>query len=151
MTMDEEAAGTTPATYTRDELDAAEPERHRSGAWRWLIGVVLGVVVLATSLWAAPTSLLVVVAIPLAWTWAGAGVLVGFGASGTLLIVGQWLSETGGGAEWFLAWLFSTALVVGCLVVGLAATIIRVALARRGVALDEADAFRPGRDGRGRG
>jgi hypothetical protein len=144
--MDEEAARTTPpATHTRDELDAAEPERPRSGAWRWLIGVVLGVVVLATSLAAAPTSLVVVVAIPLAWTWAGAGVLVGFGASGTLLIVGQWMSETGGGADWFLAWLFSMALAVGCLILGLTGMIVRVALARRGVALDEAAAFRPGR------
>jgi hypothetical protein len=146
-------AGDAPATtsaFTRDELDAAEPELHRSAASRWLIGVGLGVLALTMSLWAAPASLLVLVAIPLAWTWAGAGILVGFGASMTLMAAGQWMAQLDAGDDafaWFVAFVFNTALAVGCLVVGLTATIVRLILARRGVALDEAAVFRRRRSG----
>lgn len=146
-------AGDAPATtsaYTREELDAAEPELHRSAASRWLIGIGLGVLALTMSLWAAPASLLVLVAIPLAWTWVGAGILVGFGASVTLMAAGQWVAQRGAGDEplaWFLVFGFNTALAVGCLVVGLSATIVRLVLARRGVALDEDAVFRPRRSG----
>jgi hypothetical protein len=146
-------AGDDPATtiaFTRGELDAAEPERHRSGAWRWLIGVGLGVLALTMSLWAAPASLLVLVAIPLAWTWTGAGILVGFGASVTLMAAGQWVAQQGAGDDafaWFVVFVFNTALAVGCLVVGLTATIIRLVLARSGMTLDEAAVFRPNSSG----
>ena len=140
---------TPPATFTRDELEAAEPERHRSAAWRWLIGIGLGVLALSMSLWAAPASLLVLVAIPLAWTWAGAGILVGFGASVTLMAAGQWVAQSGPGGDLFALFAvgFNTALAVGCLVIGLTATIVRLVLARRGVSLDEATVFRPNSSG----
>ncbi len=141
-------AGDDPATttaFTRDELDAADPERHRSAGSRWLIGVGLGVLALSMSLWAAPASLLVLVAIPLAWTWAGAGILVGFGASVSLMAAGQWVAQEGPGGDLFALFAvgFNTALAVGCLVVGLTATIVRLVLARRGITLDEAVVFRP--------
>lgn len=65
-----------PGTFTRAELDAAEPERPRSARSRWLIGFGVGAL---GSLWAGlPFGIL---ALPWARTPAGAGALLGTGVA----------------------------------------------------------------------
>lgn len=131
-------------TFTREELDAAEPERRRSPATRVVIG--LGIGFLAWSLGLAlggPILLVSVVAIPLAWTWTGAGVLIGFGAPATIAAAVAWLAP---GPDWdagsFIVLVPATGYVVGCLVVGTTAVTVRLALERRGHVIDEAAIFR---------
>jgi hypothetical protein len=69
-----------PGTFTREELDAAEPERPPSFRRRWLIGFVLGSVGGAVAGWAGPISLVALVTLPWAFTPAGAGLLFGSGS-----------------------------------------------------------------------
>ena len=61
-------------TLTREELDAAEPERPPSTRFRWLIGVGLGA--FAALYTGFPVG---IVALPFAFTGAGAGALLGTG------------------------------------------------------------------------
>jgi len=70
-------AGDVPATqstFTRAELDVAEPERPPSTRFRWLIGVGLGA--FAALYTGFPVG---IVALPFAFTGAGAGALLGTG------------------------------------------------------------------------
>ena len=71
-------AGDVPAsaqgTFTREELDAAEPERRPSTRFRWLIGLGLGA--FAALYTGFPVG---IVALPFAFTGAGAGALLGTG------------------------------------------------------------------------
>jgi hypothetical protein len=65
---------TTTGIFTRDELDAAEPERPPSPRFRWVIGLGLG------AFGALYTGFPVgIVALPFAFTGAGAGALLGTG------------------------------------------------------------------------
>jgi hypothetical protein len=64
----------TPSTFTREELDVAEPERPPSTRFRWLIGVGLGA--FAALYTGFPVG---IVALPFALTGAGAGALLGTG------------------------------------------------------------------------
>ncbi len=71
-------AGDVPAalsTFTREELDAAEPERPPSTRFRWLIGLGLGA--FAALYTGFPLG---IVALPFAFTGAGAGALLGSGS-----------------------------------------------------------------------
>jgi hypothetical protein len=77
---DPEPAERRPGTFTRDELDAAEPEASPSFRRRWLIGLLLGSVGGAVAGWAGPISLLAFMALPWAFTPAGAGLLMGSGS-----------------------------------------------------------------------
>jgi len=70
-----------PATFTRDELEAAEPERHPSARRRWLLG--LGIGALGGLYVVHP---LMLICLPFAFTAAGAGALIGTGA--------VWLAES---------------------------------------------------------
>ena len=76
-----------PGSFTREELDGAEPERPPSFRRRWLIGCVLGVVGGAVAGWGGPISLLAFVALPWAFTPAGAAVLVGSGLVWAVFVV----------------------------------------------------------------
>jgi hypothetical protein len=76
-----------PGSFTREELDTAEPERPPSFRRRWLIGCVLGLVGGAAAGWGGPMSLLAVVAVPWAFTPAGAAVLVGSGLGWAVFVV----------------------------------------------------------------
>jgi len=100
-------AGDDPATtgtFTREELDAAEPERRRSPGFQWLIGLGLGAF---GALYAGFP--LGVVALPFALTGAGAGTLLGtgivFGLSFAFDAV-VWLNGelVPGDATTFVAW-----------------------------------------------
>ncbi|HYN49015.1 MAG TPA: hypothetical protein VER83_09125 [Candidatus Nanopelagicales bacterium] len=64
----------TPSTFTREELDAAEPERPPSPRFRWVIGLGLGA--FAALYTGFPLG---IVALPFAFTGAGAGALLGTG------------------------------------------------------------------------
>jgi hypothetical protein len=64
----------TPSTFTREELDAAEPERPPSPRFRWVIGLGLGA--FAALYTGFPLG---IVALPFAFTGAGAGALLGSG------------------------------------------------------------------------
>ena len=65
---------TTTGTFTREELDAAEPERPPSPRFRWVIGFGLG------AFGALYTGFPVgIVALPFAFTAPGAGTLFGSG------------------------------------------------------------------------
>jgi hypothetical protein len=67
-------APATSSTFTREELDVAEPERPPSTRFRWLIGVGLGA--FAALYTGFPVG---IVALPFAFTGAGAGALLGTG------------------------------------------------------------------------
>jgi hypothetical protein len=80
-------------TFTRDDLDAAEPERPPSFRRRWLVGFVLGSVGGVVAGWGLPVNPVGLLALPWTFTPAGAGALVGAGSFlASLLLV------TGGGA-----------------------------------------------------
>ncbi|HYN48781.1 MAG TPA: hypothetical protein VER83_07925 [Candidatus Nanopelagicales bacterium] len=64
----------TSSTFTREELDVAEPERPPSTRFRWLIGAGLGA--FAAFYTGFPVG---IVAVPFAFTGAGAGALLGTG------------------------------------------------------------------------
>ena len=82
----------SPGTFTREELDAAEPEQPSSFRRRWLIGFVLGSVGGVVAGWGLPVSPVGLLALPWVFTPAGAGALVGAGSFlASLLVV------TGGG------------------------------------------------------
>jgi len=73
--VDDRAHDAAPApVFTREELDAAEPERHPSTLRRWLLG--LGIGALGGMYVVVP---LMLVSLPFAFTAAGAGALVGTG------------------------------------------------------------------------
>ena len=81
-----------PGTFTREELDAAEPEAPPSFRRRWLIGFVLGSVGGVVVGWGLPVNPVGLLALPWVFTPAGAGALVGAGSFlASLLLV------TGGG------------------------------------------------------
>jgi hypothetical protein len=64
----------TSSAFTREELDAAEPERPPSPRFRWVIGFGLGA--FAALYTGFPLG---IVALPFAFTGAGAGALLGSG------------------------------------------------------------------------
>lgn len=132
-----------PTTFTREELDAAEPEVPRSAGVRLLVGAGVGFLAFALG-W--PVSLVSIVAIPFAWTWSGAGVLVGFGAPATVAAAIAWLDPgPGADAGWFIALVLVTGYAVGSLALGVVALAVRALLGRRGRTVDEAEVFRPRR------
>ncbi len=117
------ATPTPPATFTRDELDAAEPERHPSPGRRWLLG--LGIGALAFGLLSFEgLPLLTLLCLPFALTPAGAGALVGSGAAwfvslGWTLVL--WLNGDFAESPTAVTWMV-TGLVA--LVVGVVGTIV---------------------------
>ncbi len=86
-------------TFTRDELDAAEPERHPSARRRWLIGFAIGVVGGVAVGYGSAVSLLVLLALPFAFTVAGSGVLVGAGTTWAVALVMTADRVLGGGLD----------------------------------------------------
>lgn len=75
------------ATFTREELDAAEPERGPSSRRRWLVGFgigTLGGMVVGLQGFLNP---LVLLSLPFAFTAAGAGALVGAGLVWTVALL----------------------------------------------------------------
>ena len=117
------------ARFTRDELDAAEPEQHPSARRRWLIGLGLGALAFGLlSFEGVPV--LTLLCLPFATTPAGAGALVGAGvvwltffAWGVVLWVNGDLAASSILAAWWLAGL-------AALVAGLLGTAVAVRAAR---------------------
>lgn len=110
-----------PGTFTRDELDAAEPEAPPSFRRRWLIGLVLGAVGGMVAGWAGPISLLALVALPWAFTPAGAAVLVGSGLvwATFLLVMSGEIARDG-----IAAWPINVVVPVLLLGLGLVGTVV---------------------------
>jgi hypothetical protein len=110
-----------PGAFTREELDAAEPEAPPSFGRRWLIGFVLGSVGGVVAGWAGPISLLALVALPWAFTPAGSAVLVGGGLAWAayLLVLGGEIVRDG-----IAAWPVNVAGPVVLLGVGLLGTVV---------------------------
>lgn len=116
--MDDPGRDAAPAgTFTREEFDAAEPERGPSTRRRWLIGCgigALGGMVVGLQGFLNP---LVLLSLPFALTAAGAGALVGAGLVWTvaLLVFGSAIVASGGALS-ALAWVSSVVvLAVGLL------------------------------------
>jgi hypothetical protein len=111
----------TSSTFTREELDVAEPERPPSTRFRWLIGVGLGAFGALYS--GFPLG---VVALPFAFTAPGAGTLVG---SGIVFLVSLafdavvWQSGDLGALDMpaFVAWSLAG---FAALVAGIAGTVV---------------------------
>lgn len=114
--------------FTREELDAAEPERRPSTRFHWLIGLGLG------AFGALYTGFPVgIVALPFAFTGAGAGALLGTGLvflasfafdalvwlNDDLVVVEPWT---------FLSWSLAG---FGALVAGIAGTVVVARRSRR--------------------
>ena len=135
-------------SFTRAELDAAEPERPPSARRRFGLGIGLGLIAFAIGGWAGGAALLPIAAIPVAWTWAGAGVLIGFGLPATVAMILQWSRGLADAGE-FIGAVLATGYVIGCLVVGIAAVLGRLVAARLGHVIDETDLFRPRQPRRG--
>jgi hypothetical protein len=101
-------------TFTRDELEGAEPVEPRSPRLRWLIGLGMGAFA-AVYLW-FPVG---IVALPVAFTAAGAGMLFGTGivfAAEFGFDALVWLNGDGVTTDtWFVAWALagSVALMAG--------------------------------------
>jgi hypothetical protein len=102
-------------TFTRDELEAAEPVEPRSPRLRWLIGFGMGV--FAAVYLSFPVG---IVALPVAFTAAGAGMLFGTGivfAAQLAFDVMVWLNGDAAATDrWsFVAWALGgfVALVAG--------------------------------------
>jgi hypothetical protein len=107
------------ARFTRDELHAAEPERHPSARRRWLIGLGLGALAFGLLSFEG-IAVLTLLCLPFATTPAGAGALVGAGVAwltlfawGVVLWVNGDLAASPILAAWWLAGL--AALVAGLL------------------------------------
>jgi len=102
-------------TFTREELDAAEPVRPPSPRRRWLLGLAIGA--LASGLLTfVEVPALTLLCLPLALTSAGAGALVGAGfvwlvwsAWGVVLWVNGDLAASPMLAVWWLTGLLSFA------------------------------------------
>jgi hypothetical protein len=107
--------------FTRDELDAAEPEVPPSFRRRWLVGLVLGSVGGMVAGWAGPISLLALVALPWAFTPAGSALLVGSG-----LVWATFLAVLGGeiARDGIAAWPVNVAVPVLLLGIGLVGTAV---------------------------
>lgn len=125
--VDRSGVDDRPGAFTRDELEAAEPEVPPSFRRRWLIGLVLGSVGGMVAGWAGPVSLLVLIALPWAFTPAGSAVLVGNG-----LVWAAFLAVLGGeiARDGIAAWAVNVAVPAVLLGVGLVGTV--VAWRRRG-------------------
>jgi hypothetical protein len=117
-----------PSAFTREELDVAEPERPPSTRFRWLIGVGLGA--FAALYTGFPVG---IVALPFAFTGAGAGALLGTGlvflASFAFDAV-LWLGDDLAAVEpWtFLSWSLAGFAALGA---GIAGTIVVARRSRR--------------------
>jgi hypothetical protein len=123
-----EEAAAPAATYTREELDAAEPERPPSRRRRWLLGVGLGAVGLVLLSYEG-FPILALLCLPFALTPTGAGVLVGSGLAWLVLIgwsLVVWLNGDIAGSPMIGAWVLAGA---ASLAAGLVATAF---VARRG-------------------
>jgi len=110
-----------PSTFTREELDAAEPEQPPSPRFRWVIGLGLGA--FAGLYTGFPLG---IVALPFAFTGAGAGALLG---SGIVFLVAfafdtfVWLNDDLVAVEpgTFLSWSLAG---FAALVAGIAGTVV---------------------------
>ncbi len=116
------APGPEPGgTFTREELDTAEPERPPSPRFRWVIGLGLG------AFGALYTGFPVgIVALPFAFTGAGAGMLLGTGLVFLASFVFDMVAWLGGDLmsvdTWALvAWSLAG---FGALVAGVAGTVV---------------------------
>jgi hypothetical protein len=121
-------AGDVPATqstFTRAELDVAEPERPPSTRFRWLIGVGLGA--FAALYTGFPVG---IVALPFAFTGAGAGALLGTGLVFLASFAFVWLDDDLMAVEpWtFLSWSLAG---FAALVAGIAGTVVVARRSRR--------------------
>ncbi len=139
--------GPGDGTFTRDDLEDAELERPPSVRRRFVVGLGLGLFALAAGSWAGAAVFMPIAAIPVAWTWAGAGVLVGFGLPATVVVILQWPAVADAGA--FIGAVLATAYVIGCLAVGIAAVLGRLVAARLGYVIGETGLFRPRQARRG--
>ena len=82
------AASAPPAAlFTREELDAAEPERRPSMRRRWLVGLGIGAVGGMVGGLQGFLNPLVLLSLPLAFTAAGSGALVGAGLVWTVALL----------------------------------------------------------------
>jgi len=116
-------------SFTRDELDTAEPERPPSTRFRWLVGIGLGAFGAALTGW--PLGLL---CLPFALTAAGAGALIGTGLtfvawSAFSLVV--WLNGdlTAGDVPALTAWSAASLVALGT---GIAGTVVVARRSRGG-------------------
>lgn len=107
-----------PATFTRQELDSAEPELRPSTRRRWLVGFgigALGAMLVGLQGFLNP---LVLLSLPFAFTAAGAGALVGAGLVWTVALLFLGSELLSGDILATLAWVSS----VVVLAVGLVGT-----------------------------
>jgi hypothetical protein len=119
---------TTTGIFTREELDAAEPERPPSPRFRWVIGLGLGA--FAGLYTGFPLG---IVALPFAFTGAGAGALLG---SGIVFLASfafdafVWLNDELAAVE---PWTFVSWTLAGCaaLAAGIAGSIVVARRSRR--------------------
>lgn len=114
--------GGPPETFTREELDAAEPEQPPSFRRRWLIGLVLGAVGGAVAGWAGPISLLAFAALPWAFTPAGAGLLIGSGSLWLAYLV--IVADQAGGTQIDVGTAILAAVPVVLFAIGLVGTLV---------------------------
>jgi hypothetical protein len=114
--------------FTREELDAAEPERRPSTRFHWLIGLGLGA--FAALYTGFPVG---IVALPFAFTGAGAGALLGTGVVFVASFAFEafvWLNDDLAAVEpWtFLSWSIAG---FAALVAGIVGTIVVARRSRR--------------------
>ena len=124
----EMGAPSAQGTFTREELDAAEPERRPSTRFRWLIGLGLGA--FAALYTGFPVG---IVALPFALTGAGAGALLGTGVVFVTSFAFDalvWLNDDLVAVEpWtFLSWSLAG---FAALVAGIAGTVVVARRSRR--------------------
>jgi hypothetical protein len=116
-----------PGTFTRAELDDAEPERRPSRRFRWVIGFGMGA--FGTLYTGFPLG---VVGLPFAFTAAGAGTLLGTGFVFLLSLVfgliAWWNADLIVDGPAFLAWVLPGLVA---LVAGLIATAVVVRRSRQ--------------------
>jgi hypothetical protein len=120
-----------PGTFTREELDEAEPERPPSARRRWLTGFVIGLVGGWVPVFGSGLSLIGLATLPFALTAAGSGALVGVSAMYAMLlsVSGPW---DGDGADLGVAlWLAVTMITIVAGVTGTAVVAVRATRERR--------------------
>jgi sterol desaturase/sphingolipid hydroxylase (fatty acid hydroxylase superfamily) len=120
-----------PVTFTRDELDAAEPVRPPSARRRWLMGFVIGAIGGWALAFGTFLSLIALAALPFAFTPAGAGALTGATVMFGLLVIP--IFDLAAGVTLDLAGTVSIAVAIVVAVAGLSGTVV-VFLRARGPA-----------------
>jgi hypothetical protein len=120
-----------PGTFTREELDGAEPERPPSPRRRWLTGFVIGLIGGWVPVFGSGLSLIGFATLPFALTAAGSGALVGVSAMYVMLLSLN-LPPGGDGADIGVAlWLAVTMVTIVAGVTGTAVVAVRATRERR--------------------